>query len=158
MSSSHPAAKATAPQAPRLIIIAYWLYIAAGVFSLVSLALTLAMANSLRPAVRSALEGAHKSANEAAVGAALNGYLINGAIFAIIWLVLFVVCAIFLRRGSNWARAVLTIVTIFSLVNVFGGFLAGLAQVLAALVASVLVWLKPSSEFFREARDIRRGR
>jgi hypothetical protein len=64
----------------------------------------------------------------------------------------FVLFAIFMRRGANWARIVLTVVTALSLLNLLASFGIGALQVIVAVVATVLIWLKPASAYFAAVR------
>ena len=66
----------------------------------------------------------------------------------IFWAIVFVLFAFFMRRGANWARIVLTVLTALSLLNIIPGFPFGLLQVLAAIVGVVLMWLRPSTAWF----------
>ncbi|KQR51477.1 hypothetical protein ASF88_18745 [Leifsonia sp. Leaf336] len=66
----------------------------------------------------------------------------------IFWAIVFVLFAFFVRRGANWARIVLTVLTALSLLNIIPGFPFGLLQVLASIVGLVLLWLRPSSAWF----------
>ncbi|QNE37753.1 hypothetical protein F1C12_15165 [Leifsonia shinshuensis] len=80
----------------------------------------------------------------AAIGVAI-GFSVVTLIF---WAVTFVLFAFFMRRGAGWARIVLTILTALSLLNVLTGFGTGALQVVLSIVALILMWLRPSSEWF----------
>jgi hypothetical protein len=80
----------------------------------------------------------------AAIGVAIGLSIIT----LIFWAIVFVLFAFFMRRGANWARIVLTILTVVSLLNILPGFPFGLIQVIASIVAVILIWLRPSSAWF----------
>lgn len=66
----------------------------------------------------------------------------------IFWAVVFVLFAFFARRGAGWARIVLTILTALSLLNILTSFGVGALQVVLSIVGVVLLWLRPSSDYF----------
>ena len=80
----------------------------------------------------------------AALGVAI-GFSVLTLIF---WAVTFVLFAFLMRRGANWARIVLTVLTALSLFNVLNGFGTGTLQVILSIVALILIWLRPSSAWF----------
>lgn len=66
----------------------------------------------------------------------------------IFWALVFVLFAVFMRRGANWARIVLTVLTVLSLLNILAAYGLGSLQVLASVAAAVLLWLPASSRWF----------
>lgn len=151
-----PAAPATAPSAPpRTVNIAFWLYVVGAVLSVISGIVTIATIGSTRD---SALEQIRNSpqANGQNAQALVDGIIAAATIWAIVtlifWAVVFVLFAFFMRRGANWARIVLTVLTALSLLNVLAGYGVGFLQFAATVVALVLIWLRPSSEYFAAVR------
>ncbi|WP_314149708.1 hypothetical protein, partial [uncultured Leifsonia sp.] len=150
---SAPAAPVAAPTAvPNTVNIAFWLYIASAVLSVVSGIVTVVSAGAGR---QSALDQLQRNGtdlngqNAQQVVDAIIGFAVTWSIITLIfWAIVFVLFAFFLRRGANWARIVLTVLTALSLLNIIPGFPFGLLQVLASIVALVLIWLRPSSEWF----------
>ena len=155
-----PAYAATAPAAPvepptgipTTINAAFWLYIASAVLSVIGGIVTVVGAGSNRAAALRQLANSNvdlhgQSAQQ--VVEAVIAFAIGWSIVTLIfWAIVFVLFAFFLRRGANWARIVLTVLTALSLLNVIPGFPFGLLQVLAAIVAVVLIWLSPSTAWF----------
>lgn len=74
-----------------------------------------------------------------------------------LYIIAFIVFDLFMRRGANWARIVLLIVTILGLTGVVGGFGVGAVGVLASVVAAVLTFLPASNAWFRAVKDRKRG-
>ena len=88
--------------------------------------------------------------------ALVDGIIAAATVWAIItlifWAVVFVLFAYFMRRGANWARIVLTVLTALSLLNVLAGYGVGFLQFAATVAALVLIWLRPSNEYFAAVR------
>jgi hypothetical protein len=62
-----------------------------------------------------------------------------------------------MRRGANWARIVLLIVTVLSLFQVLGAYGVGGARVVVGVIATILIFLKPASEYFRAVKARKTG-
>jgi len=150
-----PAAPVAVGEPPRTVNIAFWLYVVGAVLSVVSGIITIATIGSTRDA---ALEQIRNSpnANGQNAQALVDGIIAAATIWAIVtlifWAVVFVLFAYFMRRGANWARIVLTVLTALSLLNVLAGYGVGFLQFAATVVALVLIWLRPSSEYFAAVR------
>ncbi|OJX80429.1 MAG: hypothetical protein BGO91_08635 [Leifsonia sp. 71-9] len=86
----------------------------------------------------------------------VDGAIALGTTWAIVtlifWAIVFVLFAFFARRGANWARIVLTVLTVISLLNVAAGLGAGALQVVLSIIAVVLLWLRPSSDYFNAVK------
>ncbi|WP_295125697.1 hypothetical protein, partial [uncultured Leifsonia sp.] len=151
--SAAPAAPAEAPTGiPTTVNTAFWLYIASAVLSVIGGIVTVVGAGSNRAAALRQLANSnadlHGQSAEQVVNAVIAFAIGWSIVTLIFWAIVFVLFAFFLRRGANWARIVLTVLTALSLLNVIPGFPFGLLQVLAAIVAVVLIWLRPSSAWF----------
>jgi len=148
-----PAAAAVAPTAPpRTVNIAFWLYVAGAVLSVISGIITIAVVSGSRADQVRIIEQQGtdlRGLTAQQVADASVTFLVTWSIVTLIfWAVVFVLFAYFMRRGANWARIVLTVLTVLSLLNLLTGFGTGLLQVLATIVAVVLMWLRPSNEYF----------
>ncbi|WP_431278735.1 hypothetical protein [Leifsonia poae] len=149
-----PAAPVAAPAGPpSLVNTAFWLYIAAAALSVISGIVTIISVSSTRASIIEQLKNTdgvktNGLSFEQLADASIAGVTVLSIITLIFWAVVFVLFAFFMRRGANWARIVLTVITVLSLVNIPWGFFAGALQVIAAIVATVLIWLKPSSAYF----------
>lgn len=109
------------------------------------------------------------AARALAIGVGVVGFLIFGGLYLLL--------AIFIRKGANWARIVWTVLTVLSLVfaaiglfvdQPFSGPSLDAAQMLAPQIirvvslllsfcALVLLWAKDSNAYFRGSRVPRRG-
>lgn len=151
-SGTTAGAPVVAPAAPpRTVNIAFWLFVAAAVLSVVSGIISIATINSQRPAILDMAKNPHPGGNvdpNTFADAVIAGATVWAVVTLIFWAIAFVLVAFLMRRGANWARIVLTVLTVLSLLNIIQGFGAGFLQFAAAVVAVVLIWLRPSSEWF----------
>lgn len=99
----------------------------------------------------------------------LQGFMQWGIWLAVIWIViqsgLTIMFTIFMLRGANWARIVLTILMAFGIFNILAipmagllGYSMGVAALstisgLLCIGAIVYMFLRPSNEFFRKMRE-----
>jgi hypothetical protein len=143
-----PVGGGAAVVAPRQVVTAFWLYVAAAALSLVSLFVSLATFGGTRDAVAKQLADQGVEVSDSAINALLGVTIAISIFFAIIWTAAFLLFAYFMRRGANWARIVLTVLAVLSLVNVVSGFGLGALQVVASVVATILIWLRPANEYF----------
>ncbi|QJA00878.1 hypothetical protein HF024_18865 [Leifsonia sp. PS1209] len=90
--------------------------------------------------------------------AAITFGIVWAVVTLIFWALVFVLFAVFMRRGRNWARIVLTVLTVISLLNLGGLYFIGGVQVIAAIVATILIWLKPASQYFAAVKASRAPR
>lgn len=150
-----PATPVAVGEPPRTVNIAFWLYVVGAVLSVVSGIITIATIGSTRDAALEQIRNSPQangqsiqSLADAAIAFAV-GFTVVTLIF---WAVVFVLFAFFMRRGANWARIVLTVLTALSLLNVLAGYGVGFLQFAATVVALVLIWLRPSNEYFAAVR------
>lgn len=151
-AATPPAPVAAPTRIPTTVNTAFWLYIASAVLSVIGGIVTVATASSNRAAIISQLQSSGTDLHgqnidtlaTAAIGVAVGVSIVT----LIFWAIVFVLFAFFMRRGANWARIVLTVLTVLSLANIIPGFPFGLLQVIASIVAAILIWLRPSSAWF----------
>ncbi|MDR6972179.1 hypothetical protein [Leifsonia shinshuensis] len=144
-----PLADPTAP--PRNVNIAFWLFVAGAVLSVISGIITIVAIGSQRADFLEAVRQSNRngSANpESVADAVIAGATTWAIITLIFWAVALVLFAFFMRRGANWARIVLTVLTVLSLLNIINGYGAGFLQFALAVVGVILIWLRPSNEWF----------
>ncbi len=147
--------------APKQVNMAYWLILAAGALALISAVIS----QMTRPDIPEMSSGMAATAG------------VSGLIFAIIAVAIYVMLAIFIRKGHNWARITATVLAsinvvmqIFSLIiiaiftgvdnEMFGSVpqvsalttILGLLVTILGVVAVVLIWMKPARPYFRQAR------
>lgn len=124
--------------APSLVVIAFWLYVVAALLSLVIVAMSM-----LTPGLADDPEVANQ------VGGA--GLLIAFAVISgILYTAGYLVVAVFLTRGANWARYILLGVTLLSMVGAFSSYGLGAARVAAGVIATILVFLPPANQYFSQ--------
>lgn len=166
--SAAPAAPAPAApsEPPQQVTIAFWLYIAAAVLSVISGIVTAISVSANRAAIlqqitdslaKSQTNGAKLDPNTL-TDAAITFGIVWAVVTLVFWALVFVLFAVFMRRGRNWARIVLTVLTVVSLLNLGGLYFIGAVQVIAAVVATILIWLKPASQYFAAVKASRAPR
>ena len=163
---AYPAYAATPPEPvvapsapPSQVNLAFWLYIAAAALSVISGIVTIVVVANSRAAALRALSSGNTNLHGITAQQAADASIAIGTVLAIItllfWAITFTVFALMMRRGRGWARIVLTVLTVLSLLNIPWGYGAGALQVIAAIVATVLIWLRPASEYFAAVRASR---
>ena len=165
--SATPAAPVAAPATPpQQVTIAFWLYIAAAVLSVISGIATAISVSANRAIIlqqvtdslkNAKTNGANLDPNSLADAAVTFG-IVWAVVTLIFWALVFVLFAVFMRRGRNWARIVLTILTVISFLNLATIYFIGGIQVIAAIVATILIWLRPASEYFAAVKASRAPR
>lgn len=126
--------------APAVVKSSFWLWIAVGVLLAV-----IAIVGSFRPVDVSALPETERSfAALVPISAAVGGTIAG---------LLHVLFAVFLLRGKNWARIVLTVVGALTLIGLamkmaLGDWASGISLVLT-VAAIVLMYLPASNAYFR---------
>lgn len=155
-ASSAPGAPVAAPTAPPTPVnVAFWLFVASAVLSVIGGIITLATIGGTRESLLNSIEtqgSVDQSQAQQVVDAAIGLGITWAIVTLIFWAVVFVLFAFFMRRGANWARIVLTVLTALSLLNIIAGFGLGALQVVASIVAVVLMWLRPSTEYFNAVK------
>ncbi|NJC23393.1 putative membrane protein [Arthrobacter pigmenti] len=126
-SASMP--QAQRPPMPKEVNWAFWLIIAAGVVSLISAFIPIDSSQ-----VPSELQST------------IAGFAIGGGIVA---LAIYVLLAVFIRKGHNWARITATVLAALSLVGLFTGSILGIVSILLGVVGVVLCYLKQSNPYFK---------
>ncbi|UAJ80273.1 hypothetical protein IT072_04280 [Leifsonia sp. ZF2019] len=133
---SHPF---TTVGVPRVVVASFWIWIASAALGLLSFFVGL-------PALLAS------PALSAPTGA---GIVIGSVGGALIGALLRVFLGLFLLRGANWARIVLTVIGAIVLVAlvaaILTGDLIGLLSGIAVVVAAVLMWLPAARAHFRRA-------
>lgn len=160
-SSNQPAAAPPAPVRPKQVDLGFWLLIAAAVVSVISIPVSIAYLNSAE------FEEAFLSTGAANVSASDLDAIIaitaaTTVFFAAISVAIAVLVALFIRKGHNWARIVATVFAglgLFGLANLtMAGALMAVLTVLSILLpiaAVILLWMKPSTEYFNAAKAFR---
>ena len=125
---------------PTVVTVAFWLWIVSVVVALVAFALSVSTLVSSSSTLQ---------------GPAGAGFIAGSFAAPFIGAALRIVFAIFLLRGANWARIVLTVlgalIVLSSLFSLFTGNLIVLVELVAVVVAVVLSWLPSAKPFFGRA-------
>jgi hypothetical protein len=129
--------------APRNVVIAYWLLIAAGALNLLDSILRSSDPTAgIPPEQLEQLEGSGVTAES------LTGVLTATVIVvALVSAAIYILLAFMIRKGKNWARITATVLAVLSLFGILAGGLHALV-VLLGVAAVVLCYLKPSNEYF----------
>ncbi|MDN4598194.1 hypothetical protein [Leifsonia virtsii] len=152
-ASSSPAPAASGPVTPpQQVNIAFWLYIVGAALSLISLIVSLVTIGSLKDTLQRQLAAQGQQLSDSALNATLAVSVTIAIVFGILYIAAYVLFAVFMRRGANWARIVLLVVTVLSLFGILDGFGLGAARLVVGVIATVLIFLKPANEYFREVK------
>ncbi|UWX96655.1 hypothetical protein N2K95_13535 [Arthrobacter zhaoxinii] len=141
---------------PREVVTGSWLIIAAGVLSLINNVIT----SFSLPSLLTSQE--QQTFNDAGLDErSMTTFLIAfGIVVALISFGIYVLIALFVRRGKNWARILGTVFAAFSLIGIFtmlGAYftsplsLISLASSLLGIAGIVMLYLQPSNPYFRKA-------
>ena len=143
---------------PQQVNAAFWLYIAGAVLSLIALIISIATIGSLKDSLQQQASTNGQQLSDSAASAAIGISVTIAVVFGILYIAAYVLFAVFMRRGANWARIVLLIVTVLSLFGVLGGYGVGAARVVVGVIATILIFTKPANEYFRGSRTARAAR
>jgi hypothetical protein len=156
-SSSQPTytSPAERPVPPTVVNAAFWLYVASAVVSVITVILSAVLVDVTRAAVKAqvAQQGRHISA--AQVDTLVNVAIVTSVVVGLLFAAVFVLFAVFMRRGANWARIVLLVLTVLSVTSALGSFGLGALRLVLAIIATILVFLPSASGYFRAARQSR---
>ncbi|MHA7261782.1 hypothetical protein ACX80W_01125 [Arthrobacter sp. TMN-37] len=140
--------------APQRIVTASWLILAAAVLGLIGTIVT-----SLDPLAGLTPEQLEQFEASGVAPESVSGIVTTvGIVIGVLFAAFYVLLALMIRRGKNWARITLTVLVALSVI----GFLVGLAgaapvdllstlSLLLVVAGVVLCYLKPASEYFKPA-------
>ncbi|WP_341395541.1 hypothetical protein [Arthrobacter sp. G119Y2] len=154
------------PARPKQVNLAFWFLIASAVLGLISLPIAIAYMNS--PEYLEYLETVSRDlgleVDSASLSAAIASSSATSVVSGIIGLAVRVGLAFLVRAGFNWARIVITVFAVLSLFSLIGLFVTGpvvgvltLAAVVATIAAIVLLYMKPSGEYFARKKAYRQA-
>lgn len=140
-------------------------YLSIGLFTLVALQALSAIISlaSVQAAVERTVNQASQNPalSPDRAEAAVRAIVIGGAVFGLILAGIFLWLTIMVRKGRNWARITSTVFLslgiIFGLIGLFGGgttvtTLIAIVMLLLEIAVLVMLWLRPSNEYFRPAQ------
>lgn len=135
-------------QVPQLVNISFWMLIASGAIFVISVLLGLGDLDN--PVFRQQFErqvegsGAEVSYND------IKGILIGTiVVFGIIGAALYLLVAIFVRKGKNWARILGTVFAALSVFGLFGPPTIATLGTALGIAAIVLLYLPGAAPYFR---------
>ncbi|WAP51542.1 hypothetical protein OL239_17420 [Arthrobacter sp. ATA002] len=154
-------APVASPERPKQVNISFWLLIACLVLSVLTVPLGIAGLNSAEG--RETLENQLQQQNPGNltvddVISASTAFLV---IVAVLNVAVTLLVAFFIRKGHNWARILLTVFTVLSLLALVvpGGLTPlGIAGMVLLLAATVLLYITPAPEFFKAMKQYRISR
>lgn len=148
-----PAAAADATR-PATVTAAFWLFIAAAALSLVSLVVTIVSFDSIKQQALDQVEAQDQTGvlPEGSMEAILNATFGASIAFALIGTALYILFAMFIRRGAGWARWVLLAFAAMAIFGIIGQYGIGAALFLCLALGTVLVFLPKSREYFAAVR------
>lgn len=140
---------------PKEIVASFWCYIGGAVVVLLGGLLAIGQKQAILDALRSSNT---TNATEAQLEAAANLVVIIAIVISVVLTGLYVLFAYKLRAGRNWARVVLTVLAVLTLINLVstrGGSAIGYIGELAVVVGCVLSYLPNSSGYFAAMKSAR---
>jgi hypothetical protein len=140
--------------APGSIVAAFWCYVAAAVISVIGALLLLGQKQAIEDSLRKTNTA---GLSESQLQSAASLAVVVSLVITIIIAALFVFFAFKLKAGRNWARIVLTIVAILSLLSLLigagGSSILGIIGDLAAVVGAILSYLPRSNQYIAAVKQ-----
>lgn len=143
--------------APRFVVIAFWLYLVTALTRVIGIIVSATQLPAAKQAAKDQLQSSGATTNGVNVDSLVQGAFIAGIVVAVLFTAAFVVFDLLMRRGANWARIVLLVVTILGITGIAGGYGLGAVGVLASIAAAVLTFLPVSNAWFRAVKDRKRA-
>ncbi|MFI9387995.1 hypothetical protein [Kutzneria sp. NPDC052558] len=139
--------------APQPVQISFWLWVATVVLGIVSAVVGFAQRDTLLATLRAANT---QQLSEDALQTVATVSLAFAAVIAVVFAGLYLLFAFKARAGRNWARIVLTVLTALRVVFLATGFsVLNLLTVLAAVAATVLLFLPEANQFYTASKRVR---
>jgi hypothetical protein len=145
---SEQAQAATSAGVPKLVNYSFWMIIAAGVLSILSILITIPTLDD--PAMRSTFEEQLRGSGQNIAFEDVKGFIIGTmVVFALIGAGLYALVAFNVRKGKNWARI---LGTVFAALSVFSLFPAGLNTLvgLLGIAAIIMLYLPGAAPYFQK--------
>lgn len=146
-----PAAVPVGP-APKQVNIAFWLYLVGALLSLVSLVVAAATTAAAKTTIQNQLTAQGQHLSDSTVNALVAFSVGIAVVFGVVFIVAYVLFAFFMRRGANWARILLLILTVLSLFQILSGSGIGAGRFVVGAIATILIFLRPANEYFRAVK------
>lgn len=157
MSAQPGGTRSVVPE-PKQVTISFWLYISAAAVSLISLIISLASVAATRSALQHQLSIQGQKFSSAQLDALIAVTTTIAVVIGIVFIAAYVIFALFMRRGANWARIVLLILTVLSLFELTSGYGLGALRAALGVIATILIFLPAAREYFRTVKANKVGR
>lgn len=151
------AQQSAALAAPRSVVIAFWLYLLTVLAHVVGLVISAVRLPAAEQAAKARLAQSGTATHGVDVNGLLGASLVLALVIGVLYIAAFVVFDLFMRRGANWARIVLLIVTILGITGVAGDYGVGAVGVIASIVAAVLTFMPTANAWFRAVKERKRA-
>ncbi|PZE76609.1 MULTISPECIES: hypothetical protein [unclassified Curtobacterium] len=142
---------------PTLVNAAFWLFMLAVLAQIVSLIVSISTFGTAEDEAKRRVASTSSNLSESTVHAALVAGLVIAIVIGVLSIIAFALFDVFMRRGANWARIVLLILTILSVFTILGGHGINAVGEVAAIVATILMYLRPSSAYFAAVKARKTG-
>ncbi len=146
-----------ASSAPREVDVSFWLWVATVVFGVLSTLLLLVNFEAMRTLALDVARQTNPSVEAAAAQDVMTLGLIIGLAIGFVFNVAQLVLALLMRKGRNWARVVLTVPTVLSVLLLLlslptSGFnrAAAIVQTLLVVAATLFMFLPAANPWFRK--------
>jgi hypothetical protein len=149
----------SSPEAPGSVVAAFWLYLLSAVVGIVGAVLAMANRQSITDAARQANQDSGGKLTETQIDQGVTIIIVGALVFAVVVALLYLLFAFKLKAGRNWARVVLTILTVLSVIALFvtkGTTAITYVGDAAAVIATVMAFLPRSNAYFAAAKRVRR--
>ncbi|MFJ6078724.1 hypothetical protein ACIQC0_10530 [Pseudarthrobacter sp. NPDC092419] len=135
-------------EVPQLVNVSFWLLIASGAIFVISLLMGLGDLDNpvFRQEFERQLEGSGNQVSYNDIKGIIAGTMV---VLGIIGAALYLLVAVFVRKGKNWARILGTVLAAFSVPGLFAGLTIGTLGTLLGIAAIVLLYLPATAPYFR---------
>lgn len=155
------------PATPKTLKIASWLIYAGIALSIISSIYQITNMGTLMENQMNQTGFTEKDLEDMGMTLQSFGQIVGWAtlIIEIVWAALVIMFTVFMLKGANWARIVLTIIKAFGVFSIFSAIaviatgqsavmgLLGTLGGLLSIATLVFMWLKPSNFFFAKMRE-----
>lgn len=148
---SEQAKAATGAGVPKLVNYSFWMIIAAGILSILTILVAIPTLDD--PAMRNTFEQQLRGSGQNIAFDDVKGFIIGTmVVFALIGAGLYALVAFNVRKGKNWARI---LGTVFAALSVFSIFPPGLNTLvgLLGIAAIVMLYLPGSAPYFQKPQQ-----
>lgn len=136
---------------PQLVNVSFWMILAAGILTLISIPITIALLNSSegQSMIQDALDAQGTSGSEISVSSIVGVAITFVVIISLIMAGLYALVAFKIRKGKNWARI---LGTVFAAISLLGLTQIGVGTItiLLGVAAMVLLYLPATAPYFRK--------